>query len=646
MNEPAMKEGLRWLRGRGLPFVLVVAGLAGGYWLASVLAPPGTPHGAHYHDHGHEHGEAAGSDTAAAETMYTCSMHPQVRSPDPDDRCPICGMELIPVATDDDGHADHDHDGPVLRVSPRSAALMQVEVLPVKRREVHVPVRVSGRLEADETRLRTISAWLPGRLERLHVDFTGRAVARGQPMVELYSPQLIAAQEELLQALAAAQELEARGTGVVRERTLQTVEASRDRLRLLGLDDAQVRRLEQRGRPEDRVTIPAPVSGVVMERLASEGDYVQTGQPIYRLADLSVLWAQLEVYEIDLPWLAPGQEASFSIQGLPGRQFDGRVTFIDPAVNEASRTARVRVEIANEDGRLKPGMFVRGVIHAAPTAAGEGTLVIPASAPLLTGRRALVYVQLPATERPSFVPREVVLGPRAGDWYIVEEGLEEGELVVARGAFRIDAELQIRGEPSMMQPEGGAPPGHHHGDHADHTDHADHANHSDHAGHAPRDVARHVAPEGFKQELGAMVQAQFALVRALADDDPAAAARTLAAIDAALHAVDGAALEAGDARRDWNRLAATMHDALGDIGQAPGIAGQRRHFETFSDALTEAVQAFGIAGAGTVYRAVCPMVQGRDGYWLQDEETIWNPYYGATMLRCGWIHETIDGNGS
>ena len=229
----------------------------------------------------------------------------------------------------------------------------------------------------------------------------------------------------------------------------------------------------------------------------------------------------------------------------------------------------------------------------------------------------------------------------------MQEGLAAGDLVVVNGAFKIDSELQIRGRPSMMQPEGGRPPGHDHGGlgvQEDDDDHAGHSDHNDHNGHASNtaqaDVS-HAAPESFRIELGELVRRQFALVQALAADDPVAARNAALSVDEALHAVDAGVLEGQAARASWNRNAQTMHQGLSALAVAPGLDGQREHFEIFSDALITIVEVFGVEAAGPVHRAMCPMVQGREAFWLQDETTIANPYYGAAMLRCGEIVETL-----
>lgn len=450
----------------------------------------------------HNHAEAGA-------TKWTCSMHPQIIKDNPGN-CPLCGMKLIPLKV---GGAQLTGMRQLV-LSPAARALMNVQVTPVERRFVETEVRMVGKVEYDETRLKHITAWVPGRLDRLFVDYTGVKVNDGDHMVYIYSEQLYSAQQELIEAVRSAKERanEPRSnffaTGGV-----NLLESAREKLRLLGLTPEQIATIEKQTKPEDHTLINSTMSGIVIEKLKQQGDRVQTGERIYTVADLSQLWVKMDAYESDLQWLRYGQAVTFSTEAWPGEEFHGRIAFIDPVLNEKTRTVKVRVNVPNEAGRLKPEMFVRAVVKAniaaggrvidanlsgkwvspmhpeivkdepgdcdicgmplvraeslgyvsADTAGAAAPLVIPLSAPLLTGTRAIVYVELPKTDEPTFEGREIILGPRAGDYYLVTHGLTEGELVVTAGSFKIDSALQIQAKPSMMTPEGGGGGGHDHG---------------------------------------------------------------------------------------------------------------------------------------------------------------------------------------
>jgi Cu(I)/Ag(I) efflux system membrane fusion protein len=456
------------------------------------------------------HSEDGPLEAAKKDTVWTCSMHPQFKLPKAG-KCPLCFMDLIPLDSGDD---DGDSDGlREISVSENSAKLMEIETVPVERRFVTADVRMVGKIDYDETRVSYITAWVPGRLDRLFVDYTGVPVKKGDHLVSLYSPELLSAQEELLQAIKATKQLAASDVSIVRDTTEATVTASREKLRLWGLKTEQIEAIETRGSVDDHVTIYAPSGGIVIHKNAQEGMYVKTGTRIYTIADLSQVWVTLDAYESDLAWLRYGQRVTFTTEAYPGEVFSGTVSFIQPVLDEATRTVKVRVNVPNENGRLKPGMFVRAAAEAQVATGGrvmdaalagkwispmhpevvkdgpgscdvcgmplvraeslgyvgekatedDRPLVIPASAPLLTGRRAVVYVAVPGKDRPTYEGREIVLGPRAGDYYLVKHGLVAGERVVTKGAFKLDAELQIRAKPSMMTPDGGGGEHAHHG---------------------------------------------------------------------------------------------------------------------------------------------------------------------------------------
>jgi len=428
------------------------------------------------------------ANTAQDKVIWTCAMHPEVRLDKPG-LCPKCNMKLIPVTV---GAAGQDVAARTLVVSDAAKALMDIETSLVERKAVTHHVRMVGKVDYDETRVGYVTAWAGGRIDRMFVAFTGQQVTKGDAMVALYSPAIINAQEELLQAKASAEHT-TQASGLVAQMGRSAVEAAREKLRLLGLTAEQIASIEKDGPTGDDVTIHSPIAGIVVHKSGLEGMYVKPGTQIYTVADLSSLWVRMEAYESDLPWLKEGDLVEFTTVSVPDRSFTGRVSFIDPTLDQMTRTARVRVVVDNADGMLKPEMFVRAVagvhigaaskdkaqvkwtcpMHPQIMADREGLcpicnmrlvqttvepkeglpLVIPASAPLLTGKRAVVYVALSGKGKPTFEGREVVLGPKAGDYYVVTSGLREGERVVTNGAFKIDSELQIQAKPSMMAPE-------------------------------------------------------------------------------------------------------------------------------------------------------------------------------------------------
>jgi len=428
-------------------------------------------------------------------TFWTCSMHPQIQQPKPG-KCPLCAMDLIPI-----GGAESKIAGSI-EFTPEAVKLMEIQTSLVQRKQISTQIKLIGKLDYDQSRIKTITAWTNGRIDRLFVDYTGMSVRKGDHMVELYSPELISAQTELIEALKSAKTVGQTSSDLIRNSVEGTLKAAREKLRLLGVTDDQIKQIESSGTPLDRLTINAPLGGVVIDKMAKEGMYIQTGMPIYTIADLSELWLLLEAYESDLNWLRFGQKVEFSTESLAGKTFSGVISFISPTLNEMTRTVAVRAVVDNPDGQLKPGMFVRGIIEAQVTQDGkvmdaslagkyicpmhgemvkdtadkcdicgmalvkaeelgymtasvpaELPLVIPASAPLITGRKlnkAVVYVKAGDEKKTAFIGREVTLGPKAGDYYIVESGLMEGETVVTNGAFKIDSAAQIQAMPSMM----------------------------------------------------------------------------------------------------------------------------------------------------------------------------------------------------
>ncbi len=595
-------------------------------------------------DHsGHEHGSAA-----VKVQTWTCSMHPQIQQPKPG-KCPLCFMDLVPVESGGEGEL-----GPrQLKLTPRAMKLAGIQTAPVERRFEAAEIRMVGKVEVDETRVGNITARVPGRLDRLYVDYTGITVRKGDHLVSLYSPELISAQQELLQSVKTFKRY---GSGKT------TVSAVRERLKLWGLTGEQIRAIEKRGKPADHLTIFSPMGGIVIRKQAVEGAYVKTGSPIYTIADLSRVWVKLDAYESDISWIRFGQTVEFETGAFPGEVFKGKIAFIDPVLNSKTRTVKVRVNVPNPGHRLKPGLFVRAVVRSKlslsgkvmdPDLAGkwispmhpevvkdgpgscdvcgmplvraeelgyavaavedkEAPLVVPASAPLITGKRAVVYVAVRDKEG-LFEGKEIVLGARTGDYYLVKDGLEEGERVVVNGAFKIDSDLQIQAKPSMMSPEGDGEP----------VKKA-----------SPAEMSKTFkVPAVFSESINGAAGAYFDIQHALSSDSLEDAKKGAEKLLNKLKQVDMKLLT-GDAHVEWMKQEKILKAAGGKLVQAGDIEAARVEFEVLTESMAGAIVSFG-SGEVAVYRFHCPMAFNDKGaYWLQKSEDTRNPYFGASMLIC------------
>lgn len=381
------------------------------------------------------------------EEIWTCSMHPQIQQDGPG-QCPICGMDLIPLNNSMDSESSLPDEVPM---SASAMKLAEIQTMIVKKENPEKEVRLLGKVKPDERLKLSQVVHIPGRIEKLYVNFTGEKVTKGQKLASIYSPQLVTAQKELFEVLKDE------------EANPAFAEAARNKLRLWKFTDEQIAQLEQSGEVRTEFDVLSDHTGYVMQLNVAEGDHMKEGQQLFHLVDLSKVWVLFEVYESDLPWVKVGDNVEIDIQSLPGKRYNGKVTFIDPFVNPKTRVAYARVELPNPNMKLKPDMFADGLITS-KLRTSKPELLVPKSSVLWTGKRAVVYVKLPEREHNSFIYREVILGEDAGDFYVVKTGLEEGEEIAVNGVFKIDAAAQLAGKKSMMNPVGGkSSSGHNHG---------------------------------------------------------------------------------------------------------------------------------------------------------------------------------------
>jgi Cu(I)/Ag(I) efflux system membrane fusion protein len=418
----------------------LLAGITAGVILSGVLGTVAFYKIPAFHAllHPHADNAAVGSAAKPEKSQYTCPMHPFIVSDKPG-ACPICGMTLVPKESMAANRSDDAAQSlGMVSMNPTQRLMANVATQKVSRREFGLDTLAVGKITWDERKVARVSSRFGGRVEKLHVDFTGTRVVSGQPLLTIYSPDLVAAQREYLVALSGVERLKDSPYEDAREMSRTLVEASRTRLTLWGVTDDQVEELARTREPKTVFTVFAHRTGVVTERLVSAGQYVMEGAALYSIAEMDPVWVQAEVHDFEIGRIPPGTSAVVTTQAYPGREFRGKATFIDPYLNVETRTLKIRVDLPNPGGLLKPDMFVRVAFRGR-----RGTvLAAPESAVLVTGERAMSWVEV---EPNVFEPRMVRVGGRANGYYEILSGLSEGETVVTSAGFLIDSESQLKG---------------------------------------------------------------------------------------------------------------------------------------------------------------------------------------------------------
>ncbi len=588
-------------------FVLAI-GLIAGIFIGNFVGGDKAPENAEEHFH----------DASNEDQIWTCSMHPQIQKDGPG-QCPLCGMDLIPLENSG-GREDMLPDE--VPMSASAMKLAEIQTYVVKMEKPEKEIRLLGKVKADERLNYSQTAQFPGRIEKLYVNFTGEKVYKGQKLATIYSPELVSAQKELFEVLKDDSP------------HIPLLEAARSKLKQWKFSDKQIAELEKSKAIQTEVDILSDYDGYVVMRMVSEGDHFKEGQSLFEITDLSKVWVLFDAYESDLPRLKVGDNVEFEVKSNPGKIFNAKATFIDPFINPKTRVAQVRVEVDNKKGLLKPDMYVNGIVTSKVNTDKEA-LLVPKSAVLWTGKRAVVYVKMPNREHNSFIYREIILGQNVGDSYIVLEGLEAGEEIATNGVFKIDASAQLAGKKSMMNPTGTkGSTGHNHGGKAGDDSKMDMTR--------SLNIDKAKIPAAFKQQLGAVVAAYLPLKEKLANDNSDIQPDALQ-MEKMLTKVD-MSLVLEDAHNSWMTTLTSLNKDLKRLSTTVNIDEQRNVFLTISKALSDAAMTFGIEhDEQPLYLEFCPMANDdKGGYWLSGEKEIKNPYFGEKMLRCGVVEHEFE----
>jgi Cu(I)/Ag(I) efflux system membrane fusion protein len=536
------------------------------------------------HDHSSE----------TAEQMWTCSMHPQIMQLEPGD-CPICGMELIPAQSSAEGLAANE-----IKMTKNAMALANIQTTKVGSSvasDDEGMMSLSGKIAANEENNAVQSSYFDGRLEKLNISYEGQQVSRGQLLATIYAPQLIAAQQELITAAS------------LKESQPELYLAVRNKLKNWKLSESQINDIESSGKVREDFPLYATVSGTVAQVMAAEGDYLKQGQPILKLNNLNSVWAEFDAYESQIARLKVGQQIKVTTNAYTNKEFDATLSFIDPMLNNATRTITLRATLKNTEGVFKPGMFVTGKLKGEINS-NDASLTVPASAVMWTGERSLVYLKTNPNE-PIFEMRKVSIGRRIGENYTITDGLQNGDEIVTNGTFTVDAAAQLQGKKSMMN-QG-----------------------NQKVSEVPLSEKKMKFSESFQKDFKKVLQSYLQMKDAFVVSD---SKQVSAFAKATSKYLKGAAIRSlGQMGQSHIEKSIEMLDA---IAQNEDLENQRDYFVVLNENMV--VIAMNVEGASPIYVQKCPMANNNKGaVWLSTEKDIKNPYYGDAMLTCGSVIDEI-----
>ena len=537
----------------------------------------------------------------AEDQFWTCSMHPQIHLPEPGD-CPICGMDLIPET------AGGSSDLLVFEMTEDAVKLMNIQttVIGNESNSQDGTIRLSGKIEANETTAASIVTHISGRIEKLYIGFTGEQVYRGQKIASIYSPNLITAQKELLEAQK------------IKDIQPKLFVAARNKLKYWKITDKQINEILSAKKVKESFGIYADHSGIVSKMRVSVGDYLREGGVLFEIQNLNKLWGVFDVYEANLKNVNIGDLITFTTPSIGGEEFTAKVSFVNPVINAKTRSATVRVELDNSKKHLKPEMFISGTLKKSTNSITQ-RLLVPKSAIMWTGTRSVVYIKKKDIKIPSFEYREVIIGSSSGDSYFIEKGLEPGDEVVTKGAFVIDASAQLNNQASMMNQlvEGS--------EIIEKEDVPDYTKSTS---------------KKFKSQLEQVNLQYIHLKNMFVKSDALGTAEEGKKLLIPLKKVEMSLLK-GDAHLYWMKKLEVIENQVSKISNSEDIEEQRKSFEIISNSLINSTTAFGASGE-VFYIQYCPMAANDKGaYWMSSQIEIRNPYFGDKMLKCGTLEDSL-----